>query len=167
MTKTLKKEIEENQKLRKEYIKENVLKDIDAVVVSMIKKLGTFKKFVLVGESPWNDGEDQYHRLLYSFGYISDDGEDYDDSLENCTLFSAVFDDFIDEKYHGCGGVWEYINDTKDNNETHLSLSNIKEQDAKPFAEILDALCREVKSTNFILTITPEKVDFDLDHDCE
>lgn len=165
MTKEVKKEIEASISERKEYLMKSVSEDIGKVRDAMVKKFGFFKKFVLIGESPWNDGEEQYHKLKYSFGYISEDGEDFDDCLEYCDMFSAVFNDFIDEKYQGRGGVWEYVDNCKDNGETHISLSNIKALEVKEYAELLDELCKELKPTNFILTLTYGSVTIDLSHD--
>ena len=128
--KDLKKEIEKNIKDRNALLKKDVLNDIDKILESIKNKHGLFKKFVFIGESAYNDGEDSLHKIYYSFGYVkvikNKDKQpelDYDSNLENYSIFNNIFDDSTFEDMCDLEYMFNEDNKILDN----YSFSNIKE----------------------------------------
>lgn len=153
--KDLKKEIDDNIKERNTLHKKSVLADIDKIIESIKNKHGVFKKFVFVGESPYNDGEDSLHRIYYSCGYVkvikNKDKSvelDYDSNLENYAILNNIFDDSknFDDIYD-----LEYLFQEDNTIIENYSFSHIKEKSIKQEAELIDKLLRTIQPTNFLL----------------
>lgn len=170
--KELEKLIKSNIKERKRLLLDELQFDIHAVF-DHIKTLGEIENLVIVYHKPYRDGDETDPELMVSTGYFekldNDDysmsGYDYDEDLEDYYIFEKALPKL--SKEYDVNDVWDLIFAVEDDKTILKGSSNIKANSIKKEAMLIVDLVRTVKDINFIVTVTDDNIEIDLEHDPE